>query len=116
MTVDIPPHPAADVLEGRELNEWQYWIANQERTAARLLDLADFLDEFGIGMGDHSDRPLLVAAASILDVRANEMSAIFATLKAMTKSIEAALSGEAVFNDSLLSDAKTLIAKVEGRS
>lgn len=45
-----------------------------------------------------------------------KVASMLSILKAMTKSIEAALSGEAVFNDSLLSDAKTLIAKVEGRS
>lgn len=63
----MSPHPSAPELKGRELEEWKYWTANPGKTAARLLDLAEFLDEFGIGMGDHSDRPLLAAAASMMD-------------------------------------------------
>ena len=53
-------------FDQRELDEFRYWTENLDRTAAKLLDLADFLDEFGIGIGDHSDRPLLLAAATML--------------------------------------------------
>ncbi len=36
-------------------------------TPERLRDLADFLDEHGIGMGDHSDRPLIEDAADTIE-------------------------------------------------
>lgn len=45
----------------------------------------------------------------------DEAPAMFSILKAMTKSIDAALAGSGNFNDSLLLDAKALIAKVEAR-
>jgi hypothetical protein len=37
--------------------------------ARRLRQIADFLDDHGIGMGDHSDAPVLHAAADLLDAQ-----------------------------------------------
>lgn len=53
---------------------------------------------------------------SELSILRAKVAAMLSLLKAMTKSIEDALSGEDTFNDSLLLHAKALIAKVEARS
>ena len=53
-------------FDARERAEYEHWVQNPMNAAKRLTALVDYLDEFGIGMGDHSDRPLLIAARDMV--------------------------------------------------
>ena len=66
----------------------------KKTTPERLRDLADFLDDHGIGMGDHSDRPLIEAAA-------NELERLRAALEMLAQIRHVGGSAQGVFRSNL---------------
>lgn len=54
----------------------------KKTTPERLRDLADFLDDHGIGMGDHSDRPLIEAAANAIERMERTINEVAAAIQA----------------------------------
>ncbi len=65
---------AMDRLDAREIAEYEHWMSNPRKAARRLTELVDYLDEHCIGMGDHSDRPLLIAARDMVESLAEARS------------------------------------------